>query len=89
MVSIRAVYRNGQFQLLDPVNLPEGQEVRLQILDEQSRVREALSDILVRSDKDESHVQDFDEVALQREIDAITDGVTLSDLIIEERRAGR
>jgi predicted DNA-binding antitoxin AbrB/MazE fold protein len=89
MVSIRAVYRNGQFQLLDPVNLSEGQAVRLQILDEQSRVRETLSDILVRIDEDEPHVQDFDEVALQAEIDAIVDGVTLSDLIVEERRTGR
>lgn len=88
MVSVRAVYRNGQLQLLDPVELTEGQEVQLRILDEPNRVRDALSDLLVQvhfDDKDDT----FDEAALQHEIDEATQGVTLSDLIIEERRNGR
>lgn len=87
MVSIRAIYHDGQLQLLDPVNLSEGQEVRLQILsDERSRVRDALSDLLVDA---EVNGVDFDESALQGEIDEATQGITLSDLIIEERQTGR
>lgn len=88
MASIRAVYRNGQLQLLDPVELAEGQEVQLHILDEPNRVRDALSDLLVQvrfEDDDET----LDEVALQQEIDRASQGVTLSDVIIEERRSGR
>lgn len=90
MVSIRAIYRDGQLQLLDPVSLNEGQEVQLQILsDERSRVRDALSDVLIHSDEAEATILDFDEAALQREIDEATQGITLSDLIIEDRRTGR
>lgn len=88
MVSVRAVYRNGQLQLLDPVKLTEGQEVQLRIFDEPNRVRDALSDLLVQVHSDDND-DTFDEVALQHEIDEATQGVTLSDLIIEERRSGR
>ena len=88
MLSVRAVYRNGQLQLLDPVELTEGQEVRLRILNEPERVRDALSDLLVQLHFDD-RADLFDEVALQNEIDEVTQGVTLSDVIIEERRGGR
>ncbi len=88
MASIRAVYRNGQLQPLDPVELRDGQEVRIQILDDYSRTRAVLADILVHVE--EADLQDsFDEIALQREIDAAAKGVTLSDLIIQERKEGR
>ena len=33
MVSIRAIYENGKLHLLDPVELQEGQEVKLIVLD--------------------------------------------------------
>ena len=85
MASIRAVYQDGKLQLLDPVNLSDGQEVRLQILsDTPDRVREALSDLVHSTPTDE--VDTFDEVALQQLIDDAANGVTLSDLIKEERR---
>ena len=89
MVSIRAVYKNGQLQPLDPVELAEGQEVRLQIIDERHRVVDALSDLLVRDEGGGIEADDFDEDALQKQLDAVLKGVTLSDLIIEERRTGR
>ncbi len=89
MVSIRAVYRDGQLHPLDPVNLAEGQEVRLQIVDERRRVLDALSDLLENAAETEGSVSDFDEAALQQFIDEAAQGVTLSDLIIEERRTGR
>lgn len=87
MASIRAIYRNGQLQPLDPVELSDGQEVRIQILDERSRVLEVLADILVQPEVVAE--DDFDEASLQREIDAATQGITISDLIIDERRMGR
>jgi predicted DNA-binding antitoxin AbrB/MazE fold protein len=31
MVSIRAIYQNGQLRLLDPIDLQEGEEVSVQI----------------------------------------------------------
>jgi predicted DNA-binding antitoxin AbrB/MazE fold protein len=89
MVSIRAVYKNGQLQPLDPIELAEGQEVRLQIIDERHRVVDALSDLLVRDEGGGVEADDFDEDALQKQLDAVLKGVTLSDLIIEERRTGR
>lgn len=90
MVSVRAIYRDGHLQLLDLVDLREGQEVQLQIMpDESSRVRMALSDVMVQSEQDETEALALDEVALQDEIDDATQGVTLSDLIIDERHSGR
>lgn len=89
MVSIRAVYRDGQLHPLDPVDLAEGQEVRLEIVDERRRVLDALSDLLVDAAQTPDDGPDFDEAALQQFIDEAAQGVTLSDLIIEERRTGR
>jgi len=88
MVAIRAIYRDGQLQPLDPIDLTDGQVVKIQILDERGHILEALSDVVVRVQHsiDEPN---FDEDALQREIDEATKGITLSDLIIEERRSGR
>ena len=39
---IRAVYKGGQLLLLDPVQLTEGQEIRVLIFSEEDRVRAAL-----------------------------------------------
>ena len=89
MVSIRAVYKNGQLQPLDPLELAEGQEVRLHIVDERHRVVDALSDLLIRDEVVAIEADDFDEDALQKQLDIALKGITLSDLIIEERRTDR
>ncbi len=44
---IRAIYKNGQLRLLEDVDLADGQEVELVILDQREQVRAALSDLLV------------------------------------------
>jgi predicted DNA-binding antitoxin AbrB/MazE fold protein len=88
MVSIRAVYRDGHLQLLEPVDLSEGQEVQLHILlDERSRVQQALSDVLASAKDNDVQQPDMDELALQQQIDDATRGISVSDLIIEERDA--
>ena len=84
-VPLRAVYKNGQLHLLDPVDLVENQEIRLLILDEQVQVRAALGDLI----EDMPPADDeLDEIALAQEIETGFDGVTLSDVILEERQTG-
>ena len=84
-VQLRAIYKDGQLRLLDPVDLADDQEVKLVILDERALVRAALGDLVV----DRIPVaDDIDEAALMAEIEAGCAGITLSDLIIEERQEG-
>jgi predicted DNA-binding antitoxin AbrB/MazE fold protein len=85
MTIFRAVYRNGQIEVLDTLTLSEGQEIRLEILPFLPSVHEVLADLLVSSSPSSALHDDFDEVALQRAIDNATQGITLSDAIIEER----
>ena len=87
MTSVRAVYRNGQFQLLDSVDLPEGQEVQLQILETPTPVQDLIGDMLARFERDDA---DIDEDAVLRDIGQSLAGKRpLSEIIIEERREGR
>ncbi len=82
---LRAIYKNGQLHLLDPVDLAEDQEVKLVILDERAMVRAALGDLVTDMPSDDRHI---DEVALAEEVEAGFAGTTLSDIMIEERREG-
>ena len=84
-VQLRAIYKDGQLRLLDPVDLVNDQEVKLVILDERALVRAALGDLVV---DDLPGADDIDETALMAEIEAGFAGATLSDLIIEERQEG-
>ncbi len=83
---LRAIYKNGQLHLLDPVDLVENQEVKLMILDERAAVRAALGDLVANLPLPDD--SDFDETALAEEIEAGFAGITLSDVIIEERQEG-
>ncbi len=84
---VRAVYRAGNLRLLEPLNLPEGEEVSVVILSDDERAREALRDILV--DPDTLPLVEGDEEELMRLVaDALRGQPSLSDLIIEERRTG-
>jgi predicted DNA-binding antitoxin AbrB/MazE fold protein len=84
---IRAIFERGQLRPLEPVRLTEGQEVQLAILSEREHVRMALADILApRATVAED---DLDEAALLAVIDGELQGrVSVSDAILEERRAG-
>lgn len=87
MVLVRAIYQNGNLQLLDDVELKEGQEVQLHIVEKQITTRELLGDLLATFDFD---VEDFDEEATQKDLDEAMAGKRpLSEIIIEERREGR
>lgn len=84
---LRAIYREGQLHLLDPVDLTEGQEIQLRILSEEERVLDALRDLLVAIP--EPSGENIDENALAREIEEGFRGqAPLSDTIIQERREG-
>jgi predicted DNA-binding antitoxin AbrB/MazE fold protein len=39
MVSIRAIYENGKLRLLDPVELQEGQEVKITIVPKENKTQ--------------------------------------------------
>ena len=87
MALIRAIYRDGNLQLLDNVNLSEGQEVHLQIVDNTLTIHQALSDLIAETPAE--NVASVDDRKLQKLIDDATKGVTLSDIIVEERSSGR
>ena len=84
--SIRAVYKDGQLRLLDPVQLSEGEEVQLMIFSDEELVFAALDDLLVTSPSTADEA--IDEDALSREVEEGFRGQSLSDAIIEERRNG-
>ncbi len=85
--AVRAIYEDGRLRMLDPVALIEGEQVQVTILSDRERTRAALGDLLVDSEPDRD--DSVDEAVLQAEIDAALQGqVSVSDVIIQERRAG-
>jgi predicted DNA-binding antitoxin AbrB/MazE fold protein len=87
MVVVRAVYQDGKFQPLDRVDLQEGQEVQLQIVEKPASIQEMIGDMLTHFEHDKS---EFDENAILQELDrALAGKRPLSEIIIEERREGR
>jgi predicted DNA-binding antitoxin AbrB/MazE fold protein len=84
---IRAIYHNGQLQLLDPVSLVEGQQVNLTLHIAQDALTAALGDLLVPPDADED--PDFDEEAAMQQIQlAFAGQPPLSETIMQEREDG-
>ncbi|MBI5667268.1 MAG: antitoxin family protein [Chloroflexi bacterium] len=86
---VRAVVEDGQLKLLDPVDLPEGQQLRLQIetLSEEDAIRAALGDAVRwhdTSDDSDAWVEDMAGEIAQ----ALSKGPSLSQIIIEERESG-
>jgi predicted DNA-binding antitoxin AbrB/MazE fold protein len=86
MLGVRAIYQNGQLQLLEPVNLMDGEEVEIQILSPKNPLNDLLSDLIVPQSDNTS---EFDESELVKQIDNLTQGITLSDIVIDERQSGR
>lgn len=84
MVSIRAVYRQGQLHLLDPVNLEDGQQVHLQIIETpETPLHVLIADMLTTFEATEG---DVDEAALLQELDHHLAGKRpLSEIILEDR----
>jgi predicted DNA-binding antitoxin AbrB/MazE fold protein len=84
---VRAIYTEGRLQLLDPVDLIEGQEIALTILSDAERVRVALGDLRVEMANLPNH--DVDETTLAREVEEAFHGqLPLSEAVIQERREG-
>lgn len=84
---IRAVYRAGLLRPLDPLDLPEGEEVSLVILSDDERVRAALGDLL--AEPAERTPEDTDLEALMRSLTELSPmQPPLSETILEERRSG-
>lgn len=87
MVIVRAVYQDGKFQPLDTIDLQEGQEVQLQIVEKPTPISELIGDMLTHFEYESS---DIDEDAILQELDrALAGKRPLSEIIMEERREGR
>ena len=87
MVVVRAVYRDGKFQPLETIDLQDGQEVQLQIVEKPGSLQSLLGDMLTHFEYVDSHL---DEAAITEELDQALSGKRpLSEIIIEERREGR
>lgn len=85
MVSVRAIYQDGKLQLLDPVDLIEGQEVQLQIVPATRPITDLVRDLLVSFDDTSETASDDD--ALLSEIEQQLRGQRpLSEIIIEDRQ---
>ncbi len=86
VLTIRAVYHEGQLQLLDPVDLPEGQQVKISIetMTEEEAVRAALGDS-VRWHDPNINIHPEIEAEAQAIEDAFKGARPLSEIIIEER----
>jgi predicted DNA-binding antitoxin AbrB/MazE fold protein len=83
MDSIQAVYEGGHLRLLEPVNLTQGQRVKVTIIPEDELVRTALGDLVASISPDEGDEQ---IESLIEEIERGFTGVrSLSEIIIEER----
>jgi predicted DNA-binding antitoxin AbrB/MazE fold protein len=82
----RAIYENGTLRLLDKVDFQEGQTVELVLQTPRDKVRAILKDILMEIPDDGE--DDIDEEELLARMDAESKGVTLSDIIIEDREQG-
>lgn len=84
MASVRAIYRNGQVQILDPYELKEGQALRVQIIENEPPLQDLLADILVRYEDIET--LPLDDTAIFQLLDEALKGLRpLSEIIIEER----
>jgi predicted DNA-binding antitoxin AbrB/MazE fold protein len=86
-VQIHAIYENGQLRLLEPVDLPDGQHVKIEIapLSEDERVREALADLSVRWHDSADDRDAWVEEMAEEIRNAYTGEKPLSEIIIEER----
>lgn len=85
MVSVRAIYHQGQLRLLDPVNLSEGQQVQLQIVETNTSLKLLIADLLTPFEAQETVI---DEETLMQTLDQQLAGKRpLSEIILEERDA--
>jgi predicted DNA-binding antitoxin AbrB/MazE fold protein len=86
MMIIRAVYENGNLRLLEPLDLEDGQEVALVLVDSRQDVLAALGDLVMPADPTSEDI--LDEEAILREMDELYEGPPASQAILDERQDG-
>ncbi|MDX2161686.1 MAG: antitoxin family protein [bacterium] len=85
MHSVRAVYQDGQLRLLEPLDLREGQEVHVQIVESAPNFRDLIADLLIQFDETENPIE-WDDDSAQQALDPLLHGLpSLSEIIIEDR----
>ncbi|MBL8130399.1 MAG: antitoxin family protein [Anaerolineae bacterium] len=89
MSSIRAIYHKGQLRLMEKVDLAEGQEVQIQILERPHRFSDAIRDLLIGMEDMTEEIAAYDDEAIQRSLDEALQGKgPLSEIIIADRHEG-
>lgn len=83
--TVKAIYTNGTFRPLEPVHYREGEQVEIAIFSDEERIDAALSDLLLPRD---NHKITEEEQRLLDTFKPLDLGVSVSDVIIEERREG-
>jgi predicted DNA-binding antitoxin AbrB/MazE fold protein len=88
-LKIRAVYENGHLRPLDPIDLQEGQQVTVNIVQESERaaVRAALGDLIRPSNPDDNRDAWVEELA-EEIAHELSKGRSLTEIVIEERNSG-
>lgn len=71
MLAVRAIYKNGHLQLLDPIDLQEGEEVHVHIVDKHDILIDLISDLIVKPETTDNF-DDIDEAVLMQQLDATT-----------------
>jgi predicted DNA-binding antitoxin AbrB/MazE fold protein len=81
---VRAVYHDGIMQLLDPVDLPDGQQLKIRIEPdtENDALRAALRDLVTRPDLSDNSDAWIETGAVA---EALSSGHSLSEIVTEER----
>lgn len=84
---VRAIYENGVLRPLDKLDLAEGEQVDLTLKSHYRKpVRESIRHMMLEIPDDGE--DDIDEEALMQRIREAFKGVTLSNVVLEEREQG-
>ena len=89
VLNVQAIYRDGQLQLLESVDLRDGQQVQvsIEVTNEREMLKDILGDLVMWSNPDDNSEAWVE--ALSPEIDRAYQGNSpLSQIVIEERGYG-
>lgn len=84
---VRAIYEGGMLRLLEPLDLPEGQAVNIEVepMSEREALKVILSDMPIRWSNPEDDTDAWTEDMADEIAEAFNGLKPLSEIIIEER----
>ena len=85
-VIVNGVYENGHIRLLEPLDIPEGTPVAVQPVTANQVITTVLGDWLIPSDPDHTTISDSQAEHVLMMLRERLSGVSLSQLVIDERQ---